>query len=81
MSDDKQYVKAFNYGYYMQKHEPNLAGTLLKGITNKEQEYMQGFIKGLEKYREERLEKYLDDERVAQKNYQKIKTKERNRDM
>lgn len=55
MSIDKQYIKGFNHGYLIAKHDPELAKKVIKPDNNRT-EYLKGLISGKQEYR---LEKTL----------------------
>jgi hypothetical protein len=51
---DKQYIKGFNVGYLLSKHDPQLLEQLLKS-PNKGNEYFQGVSHGQQQHDREKL--------------------------
>lgn len=46
--------KAFNAGYFLEKHQPKLARQIAKGLQNPETEFAQGFVAGRKQVEMER---------------------------
>ena len=55
---DKDYLKGFNQGYLLAKHEPTLLKTLLKGKLP-ENEYFKGINAGKDEYNIEKMKSRL----------------------
>ncbi|MCB0518086.1 MAG: hypothetical protein H6577_09895 [Lewinellaceae bacterium] len=53
MTDEQKIVKGFNAGYLMARHRPELSQTIQKGLDNKEDSYVVGFIAGAKEYERE----------------------------
>lgn len=51
-STEQQYIKGFNHGYTLAKHEPELA-TQLTAQPNEHNEYFKGFVGGKNEYEKE----------------------------
>lgn len=49
---EQQYIKGFNSGYLLAKHEPELA-TQLTAMTNEQNPYFKGLISGKQEYDKE----------------------------
>ena len=85
--DNKKIIKGFKQGYTIQKHHPELAKKLLKGIEGQKSDLVMGFTKGVE---ERQKEMSLNKHREIKMNYQlnerdlpkieKNKDRERNKD-
>lgn len=52
---DPNYLRSFNNGYLLARHEPELASKLIDGRDNPN-EYFKGFISGKSQYDKEALE-------------------------
>lgn len=50
MNTENQYSKAFNDGYILAKHEPNLLNIISKNLVPSNN-YLQGFFKGKSQYK------------------------------
>ena len=59
-NNEKQFVEGFNNGYLLAKHEPVLAGKILKTI-EPSNEYLSGLIAGQNEYEIEFLQIQLDE--------------------
>ena len=55
MKDIELIKKGFNAGYLLQKHDPELADKLLRGLRNQDIPYAQGYKAGIKEYRREQL--------------------------
>ena len=45
MEEEKKYIKGFNHGYLLAKHEPELFNKLTQGL-GQENEYCKGLVSG-----------------------------------
>lgn len=70
--DEQRYIKGFNDGYLLTKHEPELAAKIT-AYPNKQNDYLQGFSGGRAEYEREvkewakgfsRNESSLDDKNL-----------------
>ncbi|MFD0750614.1 hypothetical protein ACFQZS_10700 [Mucilaginibacter calamicampi] len=61
-----EYIKAFNNGYLIQKHEPELMKKILSG--NETNEKLKALKAGQQQYEREKLLKELEEARNKQKN-------------
>ncbi|MCB0446255.1 MAG: hypothetical protein KDD03_01850 [Gelidibacter sp.] len=59
--DDKNIIKAFNQGYTIQKHHPELAEKLLKGMEGQKSDFITAFIKGSGEYQKEMMKEPLKE--------------------
>ena len=66
MKKDKLYIKAFNYGYTLYKIQPELANSLVTGVADSHHIVAKGFAAGMQEYKREKMNKYLDDQRKEQ---------------
>lgn len=61
MSDNKnqeqEFIKAFNQGYLISKHEPELANKLLEGLNDSSSS--QGFAEGIKQAKIEKAKEYI----------------------
>jgi hypothetical protein len=53
------FLKGFNNGYLLQKHEPVLIAEVLKDIKPKEHPYIQGLESGSKEYKQEQFKERL----------------------
>ena len=85
MSDNKnqeqEFIKAFNQGYLISKHEPELANKLMDGLNDSSRS--QGFSEGVKQAKLERAKEYQPsflkpkEKSAAQKSKDKLKDLER----
>ncbi len=57
---EQQFVKGFNSGYLLAKHEPVLLGKIVKTV-EPSNDYLSGFLSGKEEYEIEFEKNQLDD--------------------
>lgn len=69
--EEKQFIKAFNDGYLLSKHEPKLLNSILKSDNNNN-EYIQGISEGAKQHKRETMRQELAAKR-EQPQAQKIK--------
>ena len=50
MEDEKKFIKGFNAGYLIAKHNPKLSKLLKEGIQNSENPIVQGFLSDNNEY-------------------------------
>lgn len=72
--DDKKYIKYFNYGYFLSKHEPQVLEKLLKATPEKD-EILQPLQAGRDEYKKEKLNERI--QRISDKSKKKDKGLER----
>ena len=58
MKDIELIKKGFNAGYLLQKHDPELAQKLLKGLKDKDIPYAQGYKAGIKEYTREQIKEH-----------------------
>ena len=59
-NQEKLYIKGFNSGYLLAKHEPELLGKVLKNISPKK-DFVEGLFSGKEEYELEYSRTQLDE--------------------
>lgn len=70
-SDD--YLKGFNQGYYLHRHNPKLASSVANGI-NTPSDYLDGFNDGGKEYEMERIQREFEE-------VEKTRSQDRNNDL
>ena len=84
MEERKEYIKAFNHGYFLQEQNPTLARKIVTGFGQNNQTYREGFMAGIEEKKNERirlLEHKLENERKQREQYRfKPRSEEKGRD-
>lgn len=51
-----EYIKAFNNGYLLAKHESKLLNALLQSTTAKENDYIKGMLDGMKQAEKEKIQ-------------------------
>jgi hypothetical protein len=60
MTEQDQFIEAFNNGYILAKYEPKMLNTLTKNLATKT-EYLEGFFAGKEEYELDRQKSVLNE--------------------
>ena len=60
MSTEKQYIKGFNNGYLLAKHEPALLSKIMTGLAPAN-DYLEGIFEGKDQYEREATKSKLDE--------------------
>lgn len=77
----QEYIKAYNQGYMIQKHLPDLADNISRSLPNTERS--EGFKDGQEQYKFEREKsrpKFLQSDRLSKINPDPNKSKDKDKD-
>ena len=60
MKDIELIKKGFNAGYLLQKHDPELARKLFRGLKDLDTPYAEGYRAGIKEYERERLTRKVE---------------------
>jgi len=60
MNAEKKFIKGFNHGYILAKHEPDILSKIVKNL-NSTNDYIQGIVSGKEEFELEKSRTHLDD--------------------
>jgi len=75
--DEEKFAKGFNAGYMLRDHKPELMDTLIKGMQQEKDDYLEGLLEGSKQRANE-----LERERIkASMEKEKEQGKEKGRDM
>lgn len=68
MEDEKKFLKGFNAGYLIAKHNPELSKKLKQGLSESDNALVQGFLSGTQELKKEM---FLEKMRNASKETQR----------
>ncbi|HEY5369632.1 MAG TPA: hypothetical protein VIJ75_11625 [Hanamia sp.] len=60
MNTEEKFIKGFNHGYALAKHEPDFLSNILKGLRSTNN-YIEGIHSGKEEFEIEKSRTHLDD--------------------
>ena len=77
MNTEEKFIKGFNHGYTLAKHEPDFLSNILKGLRSSNN-YIEGIYSGKEEFEIEKSRAHLDDlSRIRNKSRDREKGLER----